>query len=79
METISAGEGPREATFNFQYKLVPGVTQLKHYGVDLVKNIWPESVVEDVYKILKRLETTSTKVFGFFFYKYSEQNNFLDF
>ncbi|XP_044253002.1 mutS protein homolog 4-like isoform X2 [Tribolium madens] len=53
METIATGETPQELTLEFKHRLIPGVTQLKHYGVYIVKKIWPTRILNEVYRILE--------------------------
>ncbi|XP_015838166.1 mutS protein homolog 4 isoform X2 [Tribolium castaneum] len=53
METEATGETPQELSLAFKYRLIPGVTNLKHYGVYIVKKIWPARILDEVYRILE--------------------------
>jgi hypothetical protein len=63
METIASGETPRELSLDYKFRLIPGVTSLEHYGVYIVKKIWPESILREVYDVLDACKKQRSGVF----------------
>ncbi|RZC37285.1 mutS protein -like 4-like [Asbolus verrucosus] len=52
MEIVSSGDSPQDFNLNYKFRLIPGVTTSKHYGVYIVRNIWPESILEENKKFI---------------------------
>lgn len=54
MEAETSGDTPRSMKLNFKHCIKTGVTNLKRYGIFLVKDIWPTDLLEDIYSLLEQ-------------------------
>ena len=59
METAATGDTPQELSLNYKFRLIPGVTNLKQYGVYIVKKIWPLGLLDEVYRVLGTFQKRS--------------------
>ncbi|XP_018566348.1 uncharacterized protein LOC108907240 [Anoplophora glabripennis] len=55
LETIPSGEDPKTFKLDFKHNLIPGVTNVKRYGVYIVRNIWPNSILRYVDALLDKI------------------------
>ncbi|XP_056640298.1 uncharacterized protein LOC130447479 [Diorhabda sublineata] len=56
METVPIGNDPKTFQLDYRYNLIPGITSVPRYGVYLVRNLWPDSIVENIDRCLDNLE-----------------------
>ncbi|XP_074040955.1 uncharacterized protein isoform X2 [Leptinotarsa decemlineata] len=55
METISLGRKTNSFKLEYKYSVIPGVTSVRHYGIYLVRNIWPKDILSFVDNLIEEI------------------------
>ncbi|CAG9812751.1 unnamed protein product [Phaedon cochleariae] len=55
LETIPKDQHSVRSQLDYKYNVLPGVTSIKHYGVTLVRDIWPNDILEYVDCLMRKI------------------------